>query len=70
MTLVFPESSEDLARAFNNALDAGSLQAARPDAADFWGRFELLAFDEEAGADVFLSMHSKTYLAVPREVSE
>ena len=69
MTLKFPETAEDLGVAFDNALGVGSLQAARPDAVDFWARFELLAYDVEAGADVFLNVHTKTYLAVPREVT-
>ena len=71
MTLKFPETSEDLGVAFNNAISTGAMQRDHPDGVTFWGRHELLAHDAEDGVDVFINQHTKEYLRVPRtEVSK
>ena len=64
--LRFPTASEDLDIAFNNALEAGAMQRTSPDKTDFWGRFELLAYDGEAAADVFWNGLAGKFLLVPR----
>ncbi len=63
--LVFPSSSEDLDAAFGNAIAAQAMQRTHPDKTDYWGRFEYLAFDAEAGADVFWNALSGRFLQVP-----
>ncbi len=66
MTLRFPESSEDLDLAFNNALEAGVLQDERPAEVSFWGQHEFVAHDAEAGMDIFFCKLSGLYVKVPR----
>ena len=71
MTLVFPETAEDLGVAFNNAIASGAMQREHPDRATFWGRHELLAHDVEDGVDVFINTHTKEFVRVARkELSE
>ena len=68
--LGFPESSEDLDTAFDNAVARGAMQRDPRDRATFFGRFELLASDVQDGvviADWFLSGHTNEYIHVPRK---
>lgn len=68
--LIFPESGEDLAAAFDNALAAGAMQRNDPDKTTFWGRFEYMAHDGETGQDVFFNALAGLFVRVPRtEVS-
>ena len=73
MTLKFPETSEDLGIAFNNARARGVFSD-DPNQKTFWAKHELMASDLENGAvvaDWFLNIDIKTYLRVPRkELSE
>ncbi len=66
MTLRFPESSEDLDLAFNNAIEAGVMQREHPAKQTFWALHEFLAHDAEDGADVFFNSLSGLYVRVPR----
>ena len=74
MRLIFPESSEDLGVAFNNAIDAGVMQREQPNLPTFFARYELIASDVDGhavAADWFFSTHTHQYERVPRkEVTE
>ena len=71
MKLVFPESGEDLADAFNNAIAKGAMQRDHQrDQTTFWGRFELIASDaedDEVVADWFINVFTNEYIRVPRK---
>ena len=70
-TLVFPESGEDYADAFGNAIEAGVMQREDPALTNFWARHEFLAHDNEDGMDLFFNPLAGVYVRVPRkEVSE
>ena len=71
MRLAFPESSEDLGGAFNNALGQGVMQGDdRNNHATFWARHELLASEVEDGAivaDWFFNGLTGLHIRVPRK---
>ena len=73
MRLSFPESGEDMADAFNNAIAEGVMQ--RDDQQDpmtFWPRFEFLGSDvegDEVVADWFHHAHSNIFVRVLRKES-
>ena len=69
-TLVFPETGEDLAAAFGNAIEAGAMQRDQPAKTDYWARHEFLAHDAEDGVDVFFNALAGLYLRVPRATEE
>ena len=70
MKLVFPQFSEDMGDAFNNAIACGVMQRDPHDPKTFFGRFELLVSDVEDGAvvaDWFFHERSDQHLRVPRK---
>ena len=71
MKLVFPETGEDLAAAFNNAIAQGAMQREnQKDQTTFWARFELVASDTEDGvvvADWFFSSFTDRHIRVSRK---
>ena len=69
MSLLFPDTAEDLSVAFNNAVSMGSLQVDKPELETFFARHKLIASEIEGGAfvaDVFLNIEDQTYLRVER----
>ena len=68
--LVFPETGEDLATAFDHALAAGVMQREDPAKVSYWARFEYLAFDTAGGADVFFNQLSGLFVRVERKESK
>ena len=66
MALIFPVDGEDLAGAFNRAIELGVMQREHPALATFWAQHEYLAHDTEAGVDVFYCKLSGLHVMVPR----
>lgn len=71
MTTVFPSSTEELGRAFDNAIADKDcpMQRDRRDVTTFFLRFEFLASDSEDGTlthDWFVNSDTKEYFRVPR----
>lgn len=71
MRLVFPESSEDLSDAFNNAIATGVMQAGdQSNHMSFFARHELIASEIGDGvivADWFFNDLTKLHIRVPRK---
>lgn len=65
--LIFPESAADLSDAFDNAIAAGAMQREDTTMATYWARFEYMAYDAEAGEDIFYNSLSGIYVRVPRK---
>ena len=66
MTLLFPDSSEDLSVAFSNAFEANVMQGKQSTKTDSWAFHEYLAHDAEDGMDVFFNSRSGLYVRVKR----
>ena len=71
MKLRFPESGEDLADAFNNAIALGRMQRNNQrEQTSFFARFELIASDVEGDAvlaDWFINVFTNEYIHVLRK---